>query len=94
MHGAPVFATAHTAGSIEAAYAKGCLDGSIHHNLALLLHGGHGENVCKGFWVVPHTSKVHLGTAIRIYFEDASTLSFVGKEMTVVENVDRRLAVE
>jgi len=89
-------------GSIRAVYAKGCLDGSIHCNPALLSHGGDGEDVCKGFWVVPHTAKIlevtnlgrNLGTAVCIYFEDASTLSYVGKEMTVAENVDHRLAVE
>jgi len=34
-------------GSIGAVYAKGCLDGSIHCNTALLSDGGHGEDVCK-----------------------------------------------
>jgi len=35
-----------------------------------------------------------LSTAVCVYFEDGSTLSDVGKEMAVAENVDRGLAVE
>jgi len=89
-------------GSIRAVYAKGCLDSSIHRDLALFLHGGHGEDVCKGFWVVPHTAKIlevtnlgrDLGTTVCVNLEDASTLTYVGKEMVVVENFHHRLTVK
>jgi len=82
--------------SIRAVYTKGCLDGSIHCNPALLLHGGHGEDVRKGFWVVPHTAEVlevtnlggDLSATVSVDLEDTSTLTDVCEEVTVVKNID------
>jgi len=44
--------------SIRVMYTKSGLDGSVHGDVALLSYGSHREDVCQGFWVVPHAAKV------------------------------------